>query len=432
MQIVCKLSRKGKILEDYFMVSMEKNYFISIYFDTRRQLKSGKFPVRLRVFSPNLKIQKLYPTTFEFSKDEFKAIWDNPKPDKKHEPIQRKIQSVLLRAYEVADNLRSFNFEDFEKLLFDNRGSKGLDVLHYYDKAIELYKQNNQIGTASSYSLSKKSLIDFYQRSDLPFLVITPQWLKSYERNMTERLKRSETTVGIYLRPLRAIFNTAIADKMISKDYYPFGKRKYIIPSPRSVKKALTKGELKALWNAQPENQEQAKAKAFWFFSYAANGMNFKDIAKLKYENISGDVLVFKRTKTANTKRDQSHTTVYLNDFLLSVINEYGDPQKKPGNFIFDIIGKEDNPEKGFAKINNFIRFVNQHIKNLAKTAGVNDAISTYWARHSFATNAIRNGASMEFVSEAFGHSSTNVTKGYFAGFEDEKKREFANNLMDF
>lgn len=58
--------------------------------------------------------------------------------------------------------------------------------------------------------------------------------------------------------------------------------------------------------------------------------------------------------------------------------------------------------------------------------------LSTYWARHSFAANSIRKGASMEFISEALNHSDLSVTKNYFAGFEDKAKKEFANSLLDF
>lgn len=80
----------------------------------------------------------------------------------------------------------------------------------------------------------------------------------------------------------------------------------------------------------------------------------------------------------------------------------------------------------------NFIRYINQHFRNFAKSIGIEEKVSTYWARHTFATNAIRNGASMEFVSEALSHSSINTTRAYFAGFENEEKKEFAKKLMDF
>ena len=38
----------------------------------------------------------------------------------------------------------------------------------------------------------------------------------------------------------------------------------------------------------------------------------------------------------------------------------------------------------------------------------------------------------MEFVSEAFNHHDLKTTQNYFAGFEDEQKKEIADKLMDF
>jgi len=75
---------------------------------------------------------------------------------------------------------------------------------------------------------------------------------------------------------------------------------------------------------------------------------------------------------------------------------------------------------------------INQHIKKLAETIELPSNISTYWARHSFATSAIRNGASMEFVSEALSHSDLKTTQSYFAGFEEESKKEIMKSLMEF
>ena len=75
---------------------------------------------------------------------------------------------------------------------------------------------------------------------------------------------------------------------------------------------------------------------------------------------------------------------------------------------------------------------VNQNFLKYARSLGITEKISSYWARHSFATMAIRKGASMEYVGEAVGHSNPKTTKGYFAGFEDETKKEFALKLLEF
>jgi len=411
---------------------MKMNYNISIYLDTRRSKENGKYPIKLRVFTPEPRTQKLYSTFFEFTKQEFESIWETTKPRKEYKDIRIKLQAIEIKANEVAERLPYFSFEAFEKVMYSNQISAQNDVSTCYQQAIEQLKKNKQVGTASNYELSLKSLIDFHKKKTLLLNDITPQWLRNYEHYMLDDKKRSPTTVGFYLRPLRAIFNTAIEDKIISKDFYPFGKRKYTIPAPKGIKKALSKEQLKLLWDGTPATPEQEKAKAFWFFSYASNGMNFKDIAGLQYKNISDDVLSFRRAKTANTNKSQSHVKVYLNDFNKSVIEKYGNPNKKPESYIFQIIDPASGAEKKHQDLQNYIRFINQHFGKYAKNCGIQDSVSTYWARHTFATTAIRNGASMEYVSEALNHSNLSTTKIYFAGFDDEKKRQISNKLMEF
>ena len=88
---------------------------------------------------------------------------------------------------------------------------------------------------------------------------------------------KSVTSVGIYLRTLRVVFNNAIDDKDISNNIYPFGKKKYQIPTSKKVKKALNREQLKSLFNSKPKTKEQEEAKDFWFFSYMSYGMNLKD-----------------------------------------------------------------------------------------------------------------------------------------------------------
>ena len=165
-------------------------------------------------------------------------------------------------------------------------------------------EEEGRVGTASSYSLSLRSLLGYHtfraagrKPEQLGFLTIDKDWLKDYERWMLEKGK-SMTTVGIYLRPLRTIFNQAIADGPIGQDYYPFGKRKYQIPAGRNVKKALSKEELKKLYEHQVEKGSvQDKAKDFWFLSFLCNGMNMKDILLLRYRDINDDKITFVREK---------------------------------------------------------------------------------------------------------------------------------------
>lgn len=416
---------------------MNQTYSISIYLDTRRVKSNGKFPVKLRVYLSATKKQMLYATLFEFTKKEFESIWNTTKPRKEFKELRLEIQSIENKANAVAKELHPFTIDQFEKRLYRKSGD-GINLDYNYNQIISELTKRGQIGTANSYETSRNSLDKFCSSkknqsfAKLTLYDVTVDWLKDYEHFMTNIEKRSVTTVGIYLRTVRAIFNRAIDEKEIDKEYYPFGKRKYQIPTTKNVKKALNKEQLNTLLKAKPKTKEQQKAKDFWFFSYACNGMNIKDIALLKYKDIENGKIEFIREKTKITSRASlKPITFFLNDYSHSIIKKYG-AKNEPENYIFGVVNDNMTPQQQQAKIKAFTRFINQHLKKLAKEIELPEDISTYWARHSFATNSVRKGATMEFIQESLGHGSISTTQSYFAGFDDETKKEFANAIMDF
>jgi len=442
--------------------NIEKEVYISIVLDTRREKSKGKskgkYPVKLRVYTSTPRIQILYPTKFEFTKSEFKSIWETTKPRDEYKEIRKDMRAVEDKAEETAKKIKPFNFDQFEKILYRNKEA-GNNVFYHYDLIIKGLEYNNKFGTASNYDLSKKSLIAFleYEKNEhsdklekieqpeklekaekLLFSEISVKWLTNYENYMIDTKGKSETTVSMYLRALRTVFNTAISDKSIDAEMYPFRrneqeKNKYIIPTGKAVKKALDKDQLKKLFKAKPMTPEQVKAKDFWFFSYSCNGMNIKDIALLKYENLKNDTIEFYRAKTKRTtKQTPNKITVSLTAFAKSIIKKYGNKDIQPKQYIFNIVEDSQSEIIKFNRIKNFTKFINQNLKKLAIKEGITGDISTYWARHSMATQAIRNGASMEFVSEALGHNNMKTTQGYFAGFEAKDKKKLMEKLMKF
>ena len=415
---------------------MENLASISIYLDSRRAKANGSYPVKLRVFTTQPRKQMLYSIPFEYSKEDFKKVWSNKRINKDLKNDNIRIDAIRQKAVDVAKDIQPFSFERFEKLLFRKKG-EGASVKYHYDEYITSLKNNTRIGTAETYFYSLKAITKYLntinQNIDkLMFYDINIKWLKLFENHLlTSNL--SITTVGIYLRPLRAMFNKAIEEGEIDKELYPFGKRGYQIPNTKKVKKALSLEQLKILYQAKPENKEQEKAKDFWFLSYNCNGMNLKDLALLKYSNLSNDSLTFYRAKTYFTsKHNLKEIQVYFNDFIIKILDKYGNKDKTSTNYVFDIIKPDYSEVEIKRRVSNFNRFINQHIKKLAQNNGINEDISFYWARHSFATNSVRQGASLEFMQESLGHNSKTTTENYFAGFGSDVKREFAKTLMNF
>lgn len=408
---------------------------LSFYLDTRHKKHSGSYRLKLRVWNNNTRKAKLYPVDYNLSEEDFNRAWISEKPRKEFMDMRIKLNRVFDKANEVAEGIHPFTFESFEKKFF-RKIDDGTNVFTHYQETIDKLKEKKQIATAGLYELSRKSFKEFLEKdgkvkSSLSFFEITPDKLAEYESFMLEKGK-SRTTISIYLRALRTIFNNAIYDKDIPSDIYPFGKRKYQIPSVKNVKKSLSKEQLKKLFDAKPQTLDQEKARDFWFFSYSCNGMNIKDIALLKFKNLDGGRVNFFRAKTITTKKeDLKEITAYLNEFTQQVIHKYGNKDTSSDSYVFPILEDGLSAEEEFLRVKYFTRFVNQHMKKLVKALGLPD-ISTYWARHSFATNAIRNGASMELIQESLGHGDLRTTMTYFAGFEDSTKKDLLQSVMNF
>jgi len=421
---------------------MNTEFFISIYLDKRRKNKKEKYPVRLRVFTPIPRKQKLYSTPFDFTTAEFNAIWNpiTPKSDYNkalRKEYRKKLQRFESLANSLAGELNPFTFEEFERRLFRKSGDS-ISIKYHFIEVIADKRVNGQIGSAVAYESSMKSISEFAELNmpfdKLTFYDVNESWLNKYQKYMTEDLGKSLSTVGVYLRHFRAVFKKAIATAEVPSQIYPFGveKNKYTIPGGSSVKKVLTKEQMAILISCNAMTQEQEKARDFWLFSYACSGMNIKDIALLKYKDIQDDKFSFVREKTKRTtKGDPVRIKVSLNEFSKSIVEKYG-TDSRPDGYVFDIIAEGMTPQEMHQKVGNFNRFINQNLKKLCKANDLPEQISVNWARHTHATLALRRGSSMEFVGSTLGHKNFSTTQRYFGGFEDDAIEELSKNNMDF
>jgi integrase/recombinase XerD len=241
--------------------------------------------------------------------------------------------------------------------------------------------------------------------------------------------------VGIYLRPLRAIINQAVSEGLISKEnHYAFGKGKYQIPSARNIKKALTLEELGKIYHyTAVYNSWQEKARDFFLFSYLGSGINVKDIALLKFQNIDGDNIRFIRAKTQDTTRTGSKIlSIHISADIRRIIDRWKNQQEAPENYLFPILQIDFTPSTIRKVIQQFTKMMNKYLNVISSEVGLNKHITTYFARHSFATVSKRNGTSIAMISESLGHSSQKTTTSYLDSFEDDAKKDMQEKLLNF
>jgi integrase len=405
---------------------MSMNATTSLFHDLRYKNKDKRHPIKLCVIFQRK--NKLYKTGVNATKDEWSKInSQRPRGDLKEDRI--KCDLVLKKADGIIKDLREFSFTAFEKHFSGNNFSNNVYISFksYADKLIK----EGRISTASSYNCSLNSLRQF--KTSLQFYEITTDFLQNYEAWMLKK-GASITTVGIYLRSLRTLVNQAIAEGIIKLDLYPFGKRKYQIPTGRNIKKALPLVEIKKIFDYETvKNDSEDKAKDFWIFTYLCNGLNVKDIARLKWKNIRDDKLIFTRAKTERAIRSNpKQVVVILSKEAKTIIKKWCNKDKGSENFIFPILCKDISPTEEYKLIYNFTRHINKWLKRMGKDLGFEMNLTTYTARHSFSTVLKRSGAPVAFISEALGHGNTATTQNYLDSFEDSVKKDFASKLTAF
>jgi integrase len=395
--------------------------------DKRRPKKSGLYPLKVRVTF--LKTQKYYPVGIDLTELDFDRI-NNSSTRKEFITAKKKILSLQSRIQKIIDSLEVFSFFELQKELvkdFDNP-SKKKGVYDFFEKVIIELNAEGRVGTANVYRDAHHSLKSF--RSSLAFPQLTVDLLKEYESKMKSEGK-SITTIGIYLRHLRAIYNKAIEAGIVDQKSYPFGKNRFQIKAPRNIKKALTIDQIKKIMDYEVENDStQHFVRDIWLFSYLCNGMNIKDILNLKFTNIQGDFIHYDRAKTSNTIQNPKPIIISLLPKAKEILKKWSSKDRNDKNYVFPIFHKNLDEKRKQQIKHQFIKTINKYMKMIGEEIGYDKPLTTYVARHSFATVLKRSGAPMELISESLGHKSLHTTEAYLDSFEDQTRRKFMENLM--
>lgn len=405
--------------------SVHGSITVSTFFDKRRFVDVNKYPIKIRVRYK--RDRRDYPTGEKVTEDEWEKL-----PDTKSVTllgVRREIQA----SFKIIDDivLDLFNADSFTFDALNIRLSKGMSyTLNTAFKAkISHLESEGRVGTQQYYDISLKN-IAAYGGDNIKFSDITPDWLRRYEKHLLKGGK-TYTTVGMYMRAIRTIINEAKRSGLIKDNQYPFGKNMYDIPQGEGRKLALTMQQIKEVVMYSDGLETTERYRDLWFFSYLCNGINFADLLKLRYSNIVNGEILFYRQKTIRTSKVKREIRAVVTSGMQAIIERWGNNDKKQDNFLFPYLTGNESPMQEKKIIKDVTKRVNKRMKKIGEAIGV-DGISTYTARHSFATVLKRSGANISFISESLGHNDLKTTENYLASFEKEERRKNAELLTAF
>ena len=214
--------------------------------------------------------------------------------------------------------------------------------------------------------------LEKYAGTNIAFEAVSADWLKKYEKALLVEGK-SYTTISIYLRCLRAIFNDAKLIGIIKENQYPFGKGKYEIPIGKGRKMALNLQQIKQIISYADGTEAAEHYRDLWFFLYLCNGINVNDMLKLKFSNIDNDEVHFYRSKTLHTSREKKEIEALLTPEMKQIIERWGNPDKNLNNYVFPFLDGYKTPleHKDIThRINKHLKIIWRHSKGKKKKKG--------------------------------------------------------------
>lgn len=412
------------------LIMKQNGYSVSIFFE-KRVFKVGTNlnPLELTVNLPGavqFRIRlKIYAT-----KDDFEKAMKGSGGNNEVKELRKEINEYVSKAETILSKLPNPNKETFTRLFKSSTNlftSNKTDITYFFEEKIRELKQEERFSTASTYELALKS---FKKYSAATFFEdIDEKYLKGYLAWM-KQLGNSNTTPGIYLRNLKAIFNKSIKDGFVSEKLYPF--KDFKIGGVDKSKNVLYPEHIKKLWEYNTNGIGEKRAKALFFFCYMANGMNFKDVAHLRYSNINNDMICFIREKTKRTKTTPKQIKVYYRGELKNIVEEWGQKNNDKDEYIFPFLGTNKSAEIRNKSRIRWQRTINKKLRVIGKELGFDINLNLSLARHSFATRLKLDKVPISFISDAMGHSSTSTTEHYLKSIPDDLYKEMSNSLLRF
>jgi len=417
---------------------MKSQATLKVLLDKRKGIpkKNEKYGVKVRV--THERSSRFFPCYCDLTDEQFEKVMYSDKLSRKEREVYDQIMFYRAKVDAIITDMQEFSWDTLKNIFYEKTLESDTilanPVYQLFDKLIQENISSDRVGNAKFMKCAKASLME--HRPKLKFEDITRSFLEDYERWFIAK-KKSITTVGIYMRELRTVYNLAASPeyKLVPRDLYPFHNKDnpkgYIIPIGKNVKKALSKEQIQQVVDYPfKEFSKEDKARDFWYFTYLNNGINHKDICNLKYKDIVKKEIFFNRAKTIRSSRGKDKTIIssLLNESE-RIIEKWGNKDKDPDNYVFPILTPGLTAQRVQEVAYTHLQSINKFNNRLAKTLKLGMKLTTMVARHSFASVMIENNVDLAIIKELMGHSSITTTEKYVKPFNSKSRRTTAELL---
>ena len=404
------------------------NASISVVCYKSKTLANGENPLMLQVSKDGKRKYKSLGISVNQNYWDFKK--NRPKancPDGDH--IQ---QIILNKVTELQKQVLNYGVEQKEftagKLLNDkNQKVIETKVGDFFQKLITQLESEKKVGSMKIHKEVLNSIRSFSKESlNYTFSDIDVAWLTRYEKWQRTN-NNKETTIGIRFRTLRAAYNKATKAKEAHITNYPFEEFKVSKFNTQTKKRAISKSDMIKIIQVDVSQEKPTVqlSKDLFLFSYLCSGINFSDMANLQPMNINDNKIEFARQKTGKK------ICATLMPDALQILSKYESNVAVRGYYfpIYDKRVHKTAQQKQY-RINKVLGHYNKGLKRIAELCEIKTNLTSYVARHSFATVLKNSGVNISLISEALGHSDLSTTQIYLDSFESSQVNEAMKNLL--
>ena len=301
-----------------------------------------------------------------------------------------------------------------------------LKVVAFMKQVAEELRMGGNFGTAHVYRSSANAIIAYSGKGDFSFDKVTPEWLKGFEMHLRGR-GCSWNTVSTYLRTLRAVYNRAVNSRIVVYTPYLF---RYVYTGTRADhKRALCEEDMKKVFTKLSSSSAVPAtvryAQELFILMFLLRGLPFVDLAYLRKSDLRDNVITYRRRKTGRP------LSVRLTPEAMVLLKRYMS-RDTDSPYLFPLLKSGEGTKEAYHEYQLALRSFNRQLILLGEILGLNDRLSSYTARHTWATTAYYCEIHPGIISEAMGHSSIMVTETYLKPFRSKKIDEANNQIINF
>jgi transposase len=386
---------------------------VKLMLNKSRILNNGSYPLVFQVIHNRRK--KLLYTGYRVKEEVFDELegkimngvgstFTATEVVKMNRELRKMRNRIDTRIRQLERTREEFTVEDILAQSAFGTGKPQFYLLRYINAQIERKQELKKVGMAAAYKSTRSSLAKFISRPDVRMSEVDSAFVRRYEDFLYSN-GASGNTVSYYLRNLRSLYNQAVTDGYHPRGEYPFAKAQ--TRPAKTVKRALSRTDMQNLADLNLENEPELEfTRDLYLFSFYAQGMAFVDIVLLKKTDICNGVLTYSRHKSKQLIR------IVVTPQMQGVIDKYNTENE----YLFPIISGEY--ASGYQKYRLALGRINRHLKKIAVVADIKVPLTTYTARHTWATLARDYGAPISVISAGLGHTSEEMTRVYLKDFD--------------